>query len=168
MNLLVVRHAIAEDSGGSGRAADARRPLTPEGRRRMRRGARGLREIVAALDVVATSPLLRAVETAEIVVEACGPADLLELSALAPGADPGEALEWLRSRRRDRTVALVGHEPHLSRLTALLLSGDAEPTFSFRKGGAAMLELDREPGPGAARLRWLATPSLLRKLGANG
>ncbi len=167
MELLLVRHAIAARTSSRGEAADARRPLTAEGRRRMARGARGLKALVAELDAVFPSPLLRAVETARIVAGAFELSPEEGLPALAPGHAPDELLGWLRALGRDGTVALVGHEPHLSRLAALLVAGDPEPLFTFRKGGACLLELDGAPRPGGARLRWLATARLLRLLAAR-
>ena len=69
MQVLVVRHAIAEQREEFARTGkdDSQRPLTHDGRRKMRRGAVGLRAVVPAIDVLATSPLLRAVQTAEIL-----------------------------------------------------------------------------------------------------
>ncbi|WP_242336328.1 MULTISPECIES: phosphohistidine phosphatase SixA [Anaeromyxobacter] len=167
MELLLIRHAIAERASSRGEAADARRPLTAEGRRRMARGARGLMALVAELDAVVPSPLVRAVETARIVADAFELSPEEGLPALAPGHPPQELLEWLRASRHGGTVALVGHEPHLSGLAALLVAGDPEPLFTFRKGGACLLELDGAPRPGGGRLRWLATARLLRLLGAR-
>ncbi|WP_242345391.1 phosphohistidine phosphatase SixA [Anaeromyxobacter terrae] len=167
MELLLVRHAIAARTSSRGESADARRPLTAEGRRRMVRGARGLAALVAELDGVFPSPLVRAVETARIVADAYGLTPEEGLPALAPDRPPQEVIAWLCARRRDGTVALVGHEPHLSRLAALLVAGDPEPLFTFRKGGACLLTLDGTPRPGGARLRWLATAKVLRLLGAR-
>jgi phosphohistidine phosphatase len=164
MELLLVRHAIAAAADGPGREADARRPLTSKGRRRMRRGARGLAALAGPVELVATSPLVRAVETAEIVADALG-ADLEEMAAAAPGANPDAAVAWMRERRFPGAIALVGHEPGLSRLAALLLGGGRRPALSFKKGGACLLELPGEVQPGGARLRWLATAGMLRALG---
>ena len=135
----------------------------------MARGARGLRALVRRLDAVRPSPLVRAIETARIVADAYGLAPGDGLPALAPGRPPGEAIDWLRAQRglRRGAVALVGHEPHLSALAALLLAGEPAPLFTFRKGGAALLELGDAPRPGGAHLRWLATAKLLRLLGAR-
>ena len=88
------------------------------------------------------------------------------IAALAPGRPPQEALDQLRTLGGG-TVALVGHEPHLSSLAALLVAGDPAPLFTFRKGGACLLEIGDAPRPGGARLRWLATAKLLRMLGAR-
>ena len=167
MELLLVRHGIAQDASGAGREADARRRLTAGGRRRMRAAGQGLRQLVPRIDLVATSPLRRAVDTAEIVAEACRGRKVVEVPALAPGARLDALLGWLSRRRLLPVVALVGHEPQLSRFAALLLAGAAEPFFTLRKGGAVLLEVDGAPAPGQARLGWLATSALLRKVAAG-
>jgi phosphohistidine phosphatase len=166
MNLLLVRHAIAEDARRPGRDADARRPLTREGRRRMKQGARGLKALVPAVNLVASSPLRRALETAKLVRGAYGRGEVEEVDALAPGSGPEPLLAWLRGHRRAGTIALVGHEPYLSSLAGLLLTGRRSSVFNFKKGGACLLELD-EPTPGSARLDWLVTARTLRELGAD-
>jgi phosphohistidine phosphatase len=166
MEILLVRHAIAARTSARGPQADARRRLTSEGRRRMIRGARGLAALVPELDAVLPSPLVRAVETARILADAFGLTPGDGLTALAPGHPPQEAVEHLRTLRTG-TVALVGHEPHLSSLAALLVVGDPSPLFTFRKGGACLLEIEDAPRPGGARLRWLATAKLLRMVGAR-
>jgi phosphohistidine phosphatase len=167
MELLLVRHAIAVRSSVRGAQADARRRLTPEGRRRMIRGARGLTALVPELDAVLPSPLARAVETARILADAYGLTPGDGIPALAPGRPPQEALDRLRTLGGG-IIALVGHEPHLSSLAALLVAGVPEPLFTFRKGGACLLEIGDAPRPGGARLRWLATAKLLRMLGSRG
>lgn len=162
MDLLLVRHALAEDAARPGRPADARRKLTAEGRRRMKAGARGLRELVPGAALVATSPLVRAVESAEILAELWS-AKVERVEALAPGALPGPLLAWLGKRRRG-PIVLVGHEPSLSALAALLLSRRRTPLFTLKKGGACLLEVTALR-PGGARLAWLAPARTLRLLG---
>ena len=121
--LLLLRHGIAEprDPGGD----DAQRRLTPEGRDRSARVVQRLVALDLACDVVLSSPLVRARQTAELAV-AWGLAPELELAAaLAPLADPLPLLErWLgplSPRPGWRRLALVGHEPDLSTLAALLI-----------------------------------------------
>jgi phosphohistidine phosphatase len=170
VDVLLVRHAIAEERAGGGPAADARRRLTREGRRRMRLGAAGLRTLVPEVEVVAASPLARAEETARILAAQyeVPPAALVSLLALAPGARPASAAAWLRARPAAGVkgpVVLVGHEPHLSALAAHLL-GAPRRFFTFRKGGACLIELPRGRGPAA--LRWLLGARALRELGGSG
>ena len=167
MQVLLIRHAAAEDAEEFARAGgdDALRPLTKMGRWKMERIARGLHSVVPAIDVLACSTLVRARQTAEIVADAYGRLEPQTVSALAPGARPAAFLQWLR-KQDAATVAVVGHDPHLPTVAALLATGHAEPWVPLKKGGACLLEIDGEPAPGAARLLWVMPPALLRRLGA--
>lgn len=167
MNVLLVRHAIAEDKAefaATGRP-DSLRPLTEEGRRKMRAAAKGLAKTLPALDLLASSPLARAAQTAEILRKAYPDAKPIELPQLEPGRDPAEALAWLKGRSEDASAALVGHEPSLGRLAGWLMTGQESAAIAFRKGGAALLEFPGKVEAGRAVLRWLLTPSQLRRLG---
>jgi phosphohistidine phosphatase len=166
MDLLVVRHAIAEDREAFAKTGkdDAERPTTPVGRRKFKRGARGLRELVASIDLLATSPLARAVETGDILQKAYGIDRATRLQELAPDADPPALVRWLRRQKRKGVVAVVGHEPHLSGLVEHLLTGDSSGFVDLKKGGACLLALDDGETPGHAELRWLLTAAQLRKL----
>ncbi len=167
MDLLVVRHAIAEEREAFAPTGkrDEERPLTSEGRRKFQGAARGLRKLVDPVDLLATSTLVRAVETGEILAASLGVEATARLRELAPGASPPALLQWLRRRRRSGVVAVVGHEPHLSRLIGYLLTGRARGFVELKKGGAALLALGADPGPGRATLRWHLTAGQLRRLG---
>ena len=166
MRLLVIRHAIAEDReefAFSGRP-DAERPLTKDGRSRMRRAAEGIAIEVDRIEVLATSPLLRAVQTAEIVADEYGGMDLTVLGELVPESRPDDLLPWLRALDGDETAAVVGHEPHLGFLVGWLLTGRHESFVELKKGCAVLLEFDDPPAPGNATLVWALAPGQLRRL----
>jgi phosphohistidine phosphatase len=167
VRVLLVRHAAAVDRLAF-EGADADRPLTAEGERRFRRAARALAARLPEIEVIASSPLLRARETADLLAaELAGPPERLDLGALEPDARPAAALAWLRSpssRRAFETVALVGHEPHLSRLEAWLLAARERPLAGFKKGGAALVEFPGRIAAGRALLAWHLTASQLRDL----
>lgn len=170
MNLLVIRHAIAEDKevfAATGRSDD-RRPLTKEGRSKMRRAAEGLRVACPRVGVLASSPLVRARETAEIVAPIFRIANVEIVEALRPDRPFEELTQWLRQRLTptdgDATVAVVGHEPHLSGLVTWLMTGGTESRVELKKGGACLLRFEGEPKAGEATLRWALTPSQLRGL----
>ena len=169
MRLLVVRHAIAEDREVFARADrdDANRPLTPEGREKMRRGAVGLKQIVPDIDLLAASPLKRALETAEIVARVYGGLTVDRVADLAPGTPLERVLVWVAGLPARGTVTLVGHEPDLSRMVCALLAKANGPFLEFRKGAACLLEFSGPAGPGAATLDWFLGPKHLRRLGAN-
>jgi len=167
MDLLVVRHAIAEEREEFAKTGegDARRPLTPEGRRKLEKGARGLREIAPAIDLLATSPLDRATQTGDIIEKAYGKLRTVRLRELEPEEDPSSLLRWLRRQRRLEVVAVVGHEPHLSRFVEHMLTGRRGEFLELKKGGACLLGLGETPQAGRAQLRWLLTAEQLRRLG---
>lgn len=163
MQALLVRHAIAEDAAAF-RGADRDRPLSEEGRRRFRRGAEAIAALVPELALVATSPLVRARETAEMIVAACRRAKLCESAALAPEGEAADVLTWLSSERAAAAVALVGHEPNLSRLEGLLLTGAERTLAEFRKGGAALIDFPDRIAAGRGVLAWHLTAGQLREL----
>jgi len=166
--LLLVRHAIAEDRTEFARSGrpDDERPLTGKGTRRMRVAARGLREVLGELGVLATSPVVRAVETAEIVAEAFDGIRVERVAALATG--PHDAfLAWYRDVAGTGMVAAVGHEPYLGAWTSWLLAGPVADFVAFKKGGACLLEFPDRIEPGGAVLQWHLAPSHLRALGGR-
>jgi phosphohistidine phosphatase len=162
MQLLVIRHAIAQTREEFAGDDDALRPLTTEGRRVMRRGAKGLRRIVRQLDVLGSSPLLRAMQTADVVAEEFAGVDITTVTALVPESPPASFVTWLRKQRGAETVAIVGHEPHLGSLITWLLTGIDEPRVPLKKSGACLLDFQRLPRTGGATLQWALTPALLR------
>lgn len=126
--------------------------------------ARGLRRAAGTLDVVATSPLVRAAQTARIVAAACG-GEITTAEALLPTATPAEFLRWLlHAAPSDGTLAAVGHEPHLGVLTTWLMTSTTRSRVAYRKGGAALLEFRNRPRRGSATLLWALTPRLARAL----
>jgi phosphohistidine phosphatase len=164
MMLYVVRHAIAEvaPTGGD----DAARRLTPGGRRKMRGVVRGLRALGVEPDVILTSPLVRAVETARIVAAGLpGAPEPRELDGLASDVSPADTLKALRLFGRSRHVLIVGHEPNLSSVLALLLTGAPDgAALELKKGACAAAELTAFAPRGGATLRWLLPPRALRRV----
>jgi phosphohistidine phosphatase len=151
MILYLVRHASAIERGGT--TPDASRYLTAEGRTAFRDIARRVRKAGAAPDLIFTSPLLRAVQTAEILSERLKyNGDILVARELSPGFDH-RALRSLLSRAGDlREAALVGHEPDLGIVAAALLSLSGD--FPLRKGAVVALETGRNVPGGCARFLW--------------
>ena len=166
MRLLIIRHAIAEDREEWAKTGkpDDERPLTARGRKRMRQTAEGIARLVEAPEVVGTSPLVRAVQTAEVVAETFGVEKTAEVPALSPGADFGDLVTWLRSLKTNGTVAVVGHEPHLSGFACYLLTGRRESFLELKKGAACLIQLSEPPTPGVARLLWSMAAGQLRSI----
>jgi phosphohistidine phosphatase len=166
MDLLIVRHGIAGDreEWAKENHPDHERPLTAEGRARMEENAAGLRAVLPELDLIGTSPFVRAAQTAEVLATAYGEVQVVDVPALAAGGAPDEIHAWL-SRRREARIAIIGHEPDLGRLIAWFLSGEPEPACGLKKGGACLLRFADAPAPARAELRWFLPPKLLRQLG---
>ena len=161
VELYLVRHAAAEERLGG--RPDAERRLTAAGREDFAAGVRGLRALGLRPDRLLTSPLVRARETAGLLAAGLdGPEPELE-SALAPGGSAEELLESLRGA--GERVALVGHQPDLGRLLLLAVAGRAGDGAPLKKGGAARVDFEGAPRPGAGALHWLLTPRQLRWLG---
>ena len=158
MRLLLIRHAIAVPGGTPG-VEDDERPLTSRGRKRFRAAARGLARIMDRPDILLTSPLPRAAETAEIAAHAFGKLEPRHERALARGA--GDIIGLLRRQPADATVAIVGHEPTLSQVLARLLGGGRPERVTFKKGGAALVEVSDE-ARSVGRLIWFLRPRILR------
>jgi phosphohistidine phosphatase len=169
MQLLIIRHAIAEDrvEHAARGLDDDDRPLTTKGVERMRQGAAGLRHLVPRIDVLAASPLRRARQTAAIVQDALDAPKPVLRAELSPASAPEALASWLDSLPQDAVVAVVGHEPNLSELIGWFTSGEARSTVDLKKGSACLLEIAGTPQPGCAVLLWLLTPKQLRLLGGT-
>jgi phosphohistidine phosphatase len=167
MELLIVRHAIAVERGDPAFENDDERPLTPEGIHKFRLAARGLKEVAPKLDRIISSPLVRARQTAEILREVVSPHRKIELcDHLVPSGDL-EAMVTFLGQLGSETVAIVGHEPHLSGFTSYLLAGENGTAFlEYKKGGAALVNFPNEAAAGSGTLTWLIQPGALRDIGA--
>ena len=166
MNLFILRHGLASDPGEDGQPRDlkdAERPLSPKGRQRMRHITAAMRAMQLKFDVVATSPLLRARQTAQIVTEALELRRQLVLTDnLAPAGSPQLLVEQLNELGpRAKNILLVGHEPYLSRLIALLVAGNTMAAVDLKKGGLAKLEIEKLRYARCATFAWLLTPKQL-------
>jgi phosphohistidine phosphatase len=160
--IYLVRHAIAEDRGEKW-PDDAKRPLTDAGMARMRKNAGGLAAIGVELDVVLTSPLVRARQTADIVASIFDPRPtIVTAESLAPGGSFAAVLADLEKHGRKTRLALVGHEPGIGELAARLIG--ARQPIEFKKGAVCRIDLDALPPTGPGSLRWLLTPKVMRRL----
>jgi phosphohistidine phosphatase len=160
--LYLIRHGIAEERGDAW-PDDSRRPLTEEGISRLKKSARGLVRLGVELDVVLTSALVRARQTAEIVSAAL-PArpSIVVIDSLAPEGSAQGVMNDLEKHARRARIALVGHEPGLGELAARLI-GSRRP-IEFKKGAVCRIDLESIPPAGPGTLRWLLTPRILREL----
>jgi phosphohistidine phosphatase len=160
MNVYVLRHGLAGKALASNAAADRLRPLTSKGRKKMAKIALAMRHTGLVVELILSSPCLRARQTAAIVAEAFGARERLGyLDALSVG-ESAEAL--LRKLERQHPLAenllLVGHEPQLSRFISLLLAGSPRLAIQLKKGGLCKLSVLSLKSRGSATLEWLLTP----------
>jgi phosphohistidine phosphatase len=168
MDLYLVRHAVAFDYDPAQWPDDSQRPLTPDGQKRFKRSARGLKTLVSSVDLVLSSPWVRAWQTAEILESEAGWPKPLACEALESGRAPAEVLQALQPYTSYGAIALVGHEPSLHELASYLLTADTNHAqIEMKKGGVARLEVGEGRRPGAGRLQWLLPPKVLRALTAG-
>lgn len=166
LQLVLVRHAIAEERGPAW-PDDDERPLTRDGLRKWKRAARGLAGLLPPIDVLLTSPLVRTVQTAEVLAKVASPSPKLELfEPLRPGTRPAAIIAALRAKSLEGTVVLVGHEPTLSELASTLVR--LQGPLEFRKGGAMAVVTQGLGTRGPARLEWFLTPRVLRRMASGG
>ena len=160
MNIYILRHGIAVDPAAHGFAKDADRPLTTEGERKLWQITEAMEALDLTFDLILSSPYLRARQTAEIVAEGLKARKRLELSdSLTPGGSTKKLVEYLnRLQPPPENVLLVGHEPYLSGLISLLVSGEATLAVVMKKGGVCKLSTGSLKHGRCAALEWLLTP----------
>ncbi len=163
VEIYLVRHAIAAERGPK-YPDDRLRPLTAQGIKRFKESVRGMKEVGVQLDVILSSPLKRAEDTATLLAagfEKKVPVQVLD--ALAPGGTPAAILEAIgRTAKKHRRMALVGHEPGMGELAMRLLA--ARGFVEFRKGAVCAIDLDGATLAGPGTLRWFIPPRVLRRL----
>ena len=160
MNLYILRHAIAVAGLPAGIKSDSLRPLTPKGRKKMGKIAAAMKRLELTFGLILTSPCVRARQTAEIVAEAFKARQKLEiLRELSTGFGPETVLSRLSTQHLlPENVLLVGHEPQLSGLISLLVSGSSALQIQLKKGGLCKLSLPSLKTHRRATLEWLLTP----------
>jgi phosphohistidine phosphatase len=174
MLLYLLRHGVAADRIPGGFADDADRLLTDRGREKLQLEALGMRALGLRFDRIFTSPLLRARQTAQVVAGAYGIEDeILVTQALAPGGGFSQVLHAqsplvrVLNNHTFESALLVGHEPDLSELASLLLTGSAGLNVQFKKGGLCAIAVESLTKPALNELLWLLAPRQLRALAAR-
>jgi phosphohistidine phosphatase len=157
MEIYLLRHGIAVERGDYS-GPDEERALTTEGRRKVRDVAEAMRAMRLSFDVILSSALVRALQTAEIVVESLRLKRRLQVTEhLAPAASIAKLFSQMNSLQpAPDSVLLVGHEPDMSRLASRLLTGRDDLAMTFKKAGLCKITADRA-GSGRATLEWFLT-----------
>ncbi len=165
MQLYLIRHAIAVDGSNRVNTPDGERALTEVGIEKMRKQSEALKKMKVEFDAVVTSPLLRAVQTAEIVCDVLTCPDRLERSdLLVPGANMKEAAKLLEAYGASESLALVGHNPDFELIAAALIGSESGEGIRFKKGAVCRIDLEEITPEPHGQLIWLLTPKLLRML----
>ena len=164
MNLYLLRHGIAAEPDLAGYAPDSERPLTAKGAARLRETARAMQKLKLSFDLVLSSPFLRAKQTAEIIVRNLKLKKKLSITDdLTPVGNPRLVIQELNLLRPEpENVLLVGHEPYLGKLIALLAAGNTSLEIDFKKGGLCKLEAEFLLYGRCSKLVWLLTPRQMR------
>jgi phosphohistidine phosphatase len=158
--LYLIRHGIAEERGDAW-PDDAKRPLTDRGIARLRKEARALAELGVSFDVMLTSPLVRARQTADAIASTFDPRPpIVAIESLSPEGSYQAVLADLEKQARRSSIALVGHEPSIGDLAGRLI-GSRHP-IEFKKGAICRIDLEALPPAGPGALRWFVTPKMLR------
>jgi phosphohistidine phosphatase len=163
LELYLVRHAIAAERGPK-YPDDRKRPLTADGIKRFKEAVAGLVSSGVELDVILTSPLTRAEETAALLSSGLKKRVPVEtIAALAPGGKFAAIVDAVtKVAKKHRRIALVGHEPDLGEIAARWLG--ARGHVEFRKGAVCAIDVDSATPSGPGTLRWLLPPRILRRL----
>jgi phosphohistidine phosphatase len=162
MDLFLIRHAAAVDRNDFA-GEDEERPLTAAGHAQAKALGTGLSGHGVRLDLLLTSPLVRAKQTAEGMLETWGPPlpELRVCEDLAPGARRKKLARCFRALGVE-SVAVVGHMPDLGDFTAWLL-GDKAIQIDLAKAGVVHVRCAQPPDKGSAALEWMVTPEWLGK-----
>jgi phosphohistidine phosphatase len=158
MEIYVLRHGEAEE-GGAG-LADRDRKLTAKGKRDLKAVLKIAQKAEVAPDLILSSPLRRAQETAAIAAEALGCKHVVETRNLLPGASPEQIWKEIGSDYKVDKILLAGHQPHLSSLIGLLL--EAAIMVDLKKGAMVRIETHGKLGPPRGVLKWMITTKLAR------
>jgi phosphohistidine phosphatase len=161
MILYILRHAWAGHYGDPEWPDDALRPLSDEGRERFAAVAAALVDRGVTPGIIATSPLIRCRQTAELLAKAVRPKPpLVELDALQPGSDLPALVTWTAGQSQEHEeIAWVGHAPDVDRMAAALLGQTGQ--IRLAKGAAAAIRFYDDITLGAGELRWLVTAKIL-------
>jgi phosphohistidine phosphatase len=163
--LYIMRHGVAVGREAGGYPDDSKRPLTPQGRTKVKRIGKGLKRVGMSLDWIVSSPLVRASETAKIVADSLGSDVPVQFSdTLSPGGAAEALLSFLARYPSRRRTLVVGHEPDLGTLAARLLGCGRQANLAFKKGGCCLIAFAEFPPKSAGELVWWLPPGVLRRI----
>lgn len=163
MKLLLVRHGKAEDlKEFNAPVDDEKRELTPEGYLEIEQSAKVFRTVLPNVEVILSSPLIRAKQTATLIQQVYG-CDIIELDELRWERNPLRFIQWL-ARREYKKVIAVGHEPFMSVAAAQVVGCSSQGFIEFKKGAGLLTQFPDKVAAGEGYIKWYATPKLMRAL----
>lgn len=155
MEIYLFRHGIAEDRSPSGRDADRR--LTDEGRAKLRRVLERAQAAGVNPSLIISSPLKRALETAEIAARELGyEGHIARTDALQPDSSPENVWAEIRAHGTETAILMTGHEPLFSQTAAWLL-GSTRQIIRFRKGALVRIDFESLSAEPRGVLQWMLT-----------
>jgi phosphohistidine phosphatase len=158
MHLYLLRHGVAEEARAG--MADAERPLTPDGRRKLRHVLKAVAEARVKPSLIFSSHLKRALQTADIAKEVLGyEGEIVKSKALAPAAAAEQVWEEVRIHKSEAAVLLVGHNPLFDSLAAFLL-GTPNLKVDFKKGAIMRVDVESFGAQPRGLLCWYLTAKL--------
>ena len=161
--LYLLRHGAAVKAAEASFSRDFQRPLTVEGAEKVRKIGEGLKRLGVSPDWIVTSPLLRAVQTADILATILTPAFPVSSSdTLRPGRSAEGLVAVLAGHPERRKVLAVGHDRDLTHLAARLIGSNEDARLTLKKGGCCLITLAEIPPASFGQLVWWATPRILR------
>jgi phosphohistidine phosphatase len=166
MKLILCRHglAIKREEAMEKKMEDSLRPLVDKGYRKTEKLAEFIAKHEPDVQMIASSPFVRAMQTAEILFQQFRVQDIYECVELVPSAPPQAFAQWLKAKAKTKTcVMAVGHEPQLSVFASWLLSGKTDSFIDLKKSGAICIEVESVEDVYAAcgALRWVLPPKFL-------
>ena len=163
MRLYLVRHGIAVDHLGGGITRDSERPLTDEGITEMKLVARALLKINKKPDLILSSPLVRARQTAQIIADAFN-MEITLSDTLAPAGSSSLVFKAIAKHADVNQVYLVGHEPDMGMLLNKLTWAGLECEFPFKKAAVARIDVSDMPPTSPGILKWYMPPKIVHAL----
>lgn len=162
MKLFLIRHTEAIDYETESVRTDESRFITPNGRRISLAVFKALKDDLADLEKIFTSPLIRAVQTAEILASSLKYKNDVEIAnELRPDSEYDKVVKLVKRNSIFKSIALVGHEPMLGKVVGEITNKETLP-FDFKKNGVCYIDYDTESGKG--QLKWYLDPKSLEKI----
>jgi phosphohistidine phosphatase len=165
MKIYLIRHSNAVDPGTPGYEDDSLRPLTENGRDKMKKIASALKKLDVKPDLIVSSPYIRAKQTAEVLAKVLKfKSELVFSDALVPMGKPEDIIGEINEKYNVGELVLVGHEPCFSSLVGTLIAGNPDLTMTMKNGGVCCLASDDLHTEHKATLEWLLTPKIMSEL----